>query len=188
MVGTENLLARPQEAYAEVLGFLGLREGSLDDFPEHNKKPYSAIEPDVEKRSSRSVTQSPTNAWSTSSAAVRLGRAALVALRREQAARPKEQRIPRDASHGATTFGESSAGRRSCPRSWSSEPSGPERPRSSTFLRHPDLHGPAGGRGEVTWAGKEIHFFDERFLLGPTWYRSFFPLTLQRRRARAPRR
>ena len=53
------------------------------------------------------------------------------------------------------------------------------------LLLHPDLHGPVGGRGEVTWADKEIHFFDERFLLGPTWYRSFFPLTLQRRRARA---
>jgi hypothetical protein len=53
------------------------------------------------------------------------------------------------------------------------------------LLLHPDLHGPVGGRGEVTWADKEIHFFDERFLLGPTWYRSFFPLTLQRRWARA---
>ena len=52
------------------------------------------------------------------------------------------------------------------------------------LLLHPDLHGPAGG-GEVTWADKEIHFFDERFLLGPTWYRSFFPLTLRRRWARA---
>jgi hypothetical protein len=53
------------------------------------------------------------------------------------------------------------------------------------LLTHPDLHGPVGGRSEVTWAGKEIHFFDERFLLGPTWYRSFFPLALRRRRARA---
>ncbi len=53
------------------------------------------------------------------------------------------------------------------------------------LLRHPDLHGPVGGRGELTWADKEIHFFDERFLLGATWYRSFFPLTLRRRRARA---
>ena len=52
------------------------------------------------------------------------------------------------------------------------------------LLLHPDLHGPVGGRGEVTWADKEIHFFDERFLLGPTWYRSFFPLTLRRRWAR----
>lgn len=53
------------------------------------------------------------------------------------------------------------------------------------LLLHPDLHGPVGGRGEVTWADKEIHFFDERFLLGLTWYRSFFPLTLRRRWARA---
>ena len=52
------------------------------------------------------------------------------------------------------------------------------------LLLHPDVHGPAGGRGEVTWADKEIHFFDERFLLGPTWYRSFFPSTVQRRLAR----
>ena len=50
VVGTEDLLARPQETYAEVLGFLGLREWQLDDFPEHNKKPYSAIEPDVRAR------------------------------------------------------------------------------------------------------------------------------------------
>ena len=33
-----------------MLGFLGLREWQLDDFPEHNKKPYSAIEPDVRAR------------------------------------------------------------------------------------------------------------------------------------------
>ena len=50
VVGTEDLLARPQETYADVLGFLGLREWQLDDFPEHNKKPYSAIEPDVRAR------------------------------------------------------------------------------------------------------------------------------------------
>jgi hypothetical protein len=50
VVGTEDLLARPQEIYAEVLGFLGLREWQLDAFPEHNKKPYSAIEPDVRAR------------------------------------------------------------------------------------------------------------------------------------------
>ena len=50
MIDTEDLLARPQETYAETLGFLGLREWQLDDFPEHNKKPYSAIEPDVRAR------------------------------------------------------------------------------------------------------------------------------------------
>ena len=47
---TEDLLARPQETYAETLGFLGLREWQLDDFPEHNKKPYSAIDADVRAR------------------------------------------------------------------------------------------------------------------------------------------
>jgi Sulfotransferase domain len=53
------------------------------------------------------------------------------------------------------------------------------------LLRHPDLFGPVRSRGELTWARKEIHFFDERFLLGENWYRSFFPLALTRRRARA---
>ena len=50
MIDTEDLLARPQETYAETLGFLGLREWQLDDFPEHNKKPYSAIDADVRAR------------------------------------------------------------------------------------------------------------------------------------------
>ena len=50
VIGTEDLLARPQETYAEVLGFLGLRDWQLDDFPEHNKKPYSAIDADVRAR------------------------------------------------------------------------------------------------------------------------------------------
>ena len=53
------------------------------------------------------------------------------------------------------------------------------------LLRHPDIQGPVKSRGELTWARKEIHFFDERFLLGVNWYRSFFPLTISRRRARA---
>jgi hypothetical protein len=42
---TEDLLARPAEVYAGTLAFLGLRDWTLDDFPEHNKKPYSAIDP-----------------------------------------------------------------------------------------------------------------------------------------------
>ena len=52
------------------------------------------------------------------------------------------------------------------------------------LLRHPDLFGPVRSRGELTWARKEIHFFDERFLLGENWYRSFFPLSISRWRAR----
>jgi hypothetical protein len=44
---TENLLARPAQTYSETLAFLGLRDWELDDFPEHNKKPYSAIDPSV---------------------------------------------------------------------------------------------------------------------------------------------
>jgi Sulfotransferase domain len=47
---TEDLLARPAETYAGVLSFLGLRDWRLDDFPEHNKKPYSAIDPAVRAR------------------------------------------------------------------------------------------------------------------------------------------
>ena len=82
MVGTEDLLARPQEIYAEVLGFLGLPEWQLDAFPEHNKKPYSAIEPDVRARLEERYAD-PTSAWSASSAAV--GRpCALSAPRREK--------------------------------------------------------------------------------------------------------
>jgi hypothetical protein len=50
VLGTEELLARPQETYAEVLGFLGLRDWRLDDFPEHNKKPYAAMRPEVRAR------------------------------------------------------------------------------------------------------------------------------------------
>jgi hypothetical protein len=50
VLGTEELLARPQETYAEVLGFLGLRGWHLDDFPEHNKKPYAAMPPEVRAR------------------------------------------------------------------------------------------------------------------------------------------
>jgi hypothetical protein len=46
----EDMLARPTETYAEVLAFLGLREWALDDFPEHNKKPYLAIDPGVRTR------------------------------------------------------------------------------------------------------------------------------------------
>jgi len=53
------------------------------------------------------------------------------------------------------------------------------------LLVHPEIQGPAKSRGELTWARKEIHFFDERFLLGVNWYRSFFPLAVSRRWARA---
>lgn len=53
------------------------------------------------------------------------------------------------------------------------------------LLQHPDIQGPVKSRGELTWARKEIHFFDERFLLGANWYRSFFPLAVSRRWARA---
>jgi hypothetical protein len=47
---TEDLLARPADTYAETLAFLDLREWELDDFPEHNKKPYSAIDPGARAR------------------------------------------------------------------------------------------------------------------------------------------
>jgi Sulfotransferase domain len=47
VLGTENLLSRPAKTYADVLGFLGLREWQLESFPEHNKKPYSAMDPEV---------------------------------------------------------------------------------------------------------------------------------------------
>ena len=50
------------------------------------------------------------------------------------------------------------------------------------LLRHPDICGP-GGVG-VSWARKELHFFDERFWLGPTWYRRFFPTATNRQLAR----
>ena len=49
-VQTEELLARPEETYAEVLDFLGLREWKLEDFEIRNKKPYTPIEPDVRAR------------------------------------------------------------------------------------------------------------------------------------------
>ena len=44
------MLAEPAGMYAEVLAFLGLREWKLDDFPEHNKKPYSAIDSGTRER------------------------------------------------------------------------------------------------------------------------------------------
>jgi hypothetical protein len=50
VVPTEDLLARPAETYGDVLGFLGLSDWQLDSFPEHNKKPYSAIDPEVRAR------------------------------------------------------------------------------------------------------------------------------------------
>ncbi len=50
VVSTEDLLARPAETYSEVLTFLELRDWQLDDFPEHNKKPYAAIDPAVRAR------------------------------------------------------------------------------------------------------------------------------------------
>src|SRR5207247_1968770 len=50
------------------------------------------------------------------------------------------------------------------------------------LLRHPDVCGP-GGAG-VSWARKEIHFFDERYYLGANWYRTFFPLAATRRVSR----
>jgi Sulfotransferase domain len=50
VVPTEDLLARPSETYGEVLEFLGLPDWQLDSFPEHNKKPYSAIDPNVRAR------------------------------------------------------------------------------------------------------------------------------------------
>lgn len=43
----EDLLGRPTDTYAETLDFLGLREWALDEFPEHNKKPYSGLDPDI---------------------------------------------------------------------------------------------------------------------------------------------
>ena len=46
----EDMLAEPAGMYAEVLAFLGLREWTLDDFPEHNKKPYSAIDSGTRER------------------------------------------------------------------------------------------------------------------------------------------
>jgi hypothetical protein len=50
VVDTEGLLSRPAQTYAEALGFLGLRDWELDSFPEYNKKPYSAIDPQVRTR------------------------------------------------------------------------------------------------------------------------------------------
>jgi hypothetical protein len=50
VLNADDLLARPAETYAEALCFLGLREWTLDDFPEHNKKPYSTIDPAARAR------------------------------------------------------------------------------------------------------------------------------------------
>ena len=47
VVQTTALLGRPAQTYSEVLAFLGLRDWKLDDFPEHNKKPYSTMDPAV---------------------------------------------------------------------------------------------------------------------------------------------
>src|SRR6185503_11331882 len=46
----EDLLAQPAEVYAQTLHFLGLRDWELGDFPQHNKKPYSTIDPELRAR------------------------------------------------------------------------------------------------------------------------------------------
>ena len=51
------------------------------------------------------------------------------------------------------------------------------------LLQHPDVCGPLPG-GEVWWSGKELHFFDDRFWRGISWYRAFFPTVVRRRAAR----
>jgi sulfotransferase family protein len=50
VIKAENLLARPAEVYAQTLDFLGLRDWELEDFPQHNKKPYSSIDPELRAR------------------------------------------------------------------------------------------------------------------------------------------
>jgi Sulfotransferase domain len=49
--------------------------------------------------------------------------------------------------------------------------------------RHPDVRRPSSGDGSVFWP-KELHFFDERYDRGLDWYRTFFPLAIDRRVAR----
>jgi hypothetical protein len=49
--------------------------------------------------------------------------------------------------------------------------------------RHPDVRGPTAGE-EFVRLRKEVHFFDHRFENGLDWYRSFFPLSVERRVAR----
>ena len=51
------------------------------------------------------------------------------------------------------------------------------------LLAHPDVAGPSGGDSAVWWV-KETHFFDEKFVKGVDWYRSFFPLAATRERYR----
>jgi lipopolysaccharide transport system ATP-binding protein len=52
------------------------------------------------------------------------------------------------------------------------------------LARHPDIAEPHGLEASVAWT-KELHFFDEKFDKGADWYRSFFPLEIWRRTARA---
>src|ERR1044072_8787571 len=49
--------------------------------------------------------------------------------------------------------------------------------------RHPDVRRPSSGDGSVYWP-KELHYFDERYDRGLDWYRTFFPLEIERRIAR----
>ena len=49
--------------------------------------------------------------------------------------------------------------------------------------RHPDVRRPSSGDGSVDWP-KELHFFDERYHRGLDWYRTFFPLAVERSIAR----
>jgi len=46
--------------------------------------------------------------------------------------------------------------------------------------RHPDVRRPSSGDRSVYWP-KELHFFDERYDRGLDWYRTFFPLAIERR-------
>jgi hypothetical protein len=48
------------------------------------------------------------------------------------------------------------------------------------LTRHPDVRGPTAGEDFVRLR-KEVHFFDHRFENGLDWYRSFFPLSVERR-------
>jgi len=51
------------------------------------------------------------------------------------------------------------------------------------LCRHPDVAGPRAAKEDAFWA-KEVHFFDDKFWRGVDWYRSFFPLSVNRAVAR----
>ena len=52
----------------------------------------------------------------------------------------------------------------------------------NALRRHPEVGGPSPAKEDVEWS-RELHYFDDNYWRGLTWYRSHFPLSVNRRLA-----